>query len=139
MSPKLPKQWKHWCQKAGLDRHTRTRGVHKGRYPGAWLYLKGRGRVWRLNDKGMFQCGDTYAEFDRWALCDIEALPRPNSLAEFLTTVEQLLQRKATAGHGPDNPVSPSYRADGTCPYCGANDWDLDCGVCVCRKCGHAD
>ena len=25
---------------------------------------------------------------------------------------------------------------DGTCDQCGANDWDIDCGICICRNCG---
>lgn len=27
---------------------------------------------------------------------------------------------------------------DGTCPYCEANNWTLDCGVCICTRCGQA-
>jgi hypothetical protein len=35
------------------------------------------------------------ADFDRWALCDIEQEPRPNSMGEFMATVGLLLKRKA--------------------------------------------
>lgn len=93
MGQKLPKQWKHWCQQAGLRRHG-PKGRNKGRYAGAWFYLQGRGRMWRLNCHGRFECGDTYAEFDRWALCTIEDAPRPSTLWEFKATVAELLERQ---------------------------------------------
>lgn len=94
MGQKLPKQWKHWCRQAGLRRQG-WKGSHKGRYASAWMYLQGRGRMWRLNCHGQFQRGDTYADFDRWALCDIEQTTRPNSLREFLAAVNGLLALKA--------------------------------------------
>ena len=39
--------------------------------------------------------GFAYAEFDRWARCDIEEALKPTTLNEFLTTVNTLLKRKA--------------------------------------------
>lgn len=75
--PKLPKQWRHWC----ANQHLKPTG--RGRRRWGWFYLKGRGRVWRVNDKGMFQRGDTYADFDRWALCSIIETPMPKTQAEF--------------------------------------------------------
>jgi hypothetical protein len=94
MMQKLPKQWKHWCRMAGLKPHSNRPSRERSEW--AWWYLQGRGRYWRINDKGMFQCGDTYAEFDRWALCDIEQEPRPNSMSEFSKTVAVLLNRKSS-------------------------------------------
>lgn len=89
---KLPKQWRHWCQKAGLRPHfKRSRRQHE------WFYLKGHGRVWRLNCEEQLQCGDTYAEFDRWALCQIEEAPRPRSQAEFVATVKRLVAQARAA------------------------------------------
>lgn len=38
-----------------------------------------------------------------------------------------------------NNPVSKGYPNDGSCPYCGANDWTLDCGVFLCCKCDNYD
>ncbi len=88
----LPKQWKHWCQKAGLRRYG---GLVSGqRDIRSWLYLQGKGHVWRVNDRGMFQCGDTLAVFDRWALCDIVEVPRPTSMAEFTAAVANLSEQK---------------------------------------------
>ena len=92
MPQKLPKQWKHWCRSAKLWPHSNKPSRERGEW--GWWYLKGHGRVWRVNNKGMFQCGDTYAEFDRWALCNIEQEPKPATLKEFLTTVNVLLRRK---------------------------------------------
>lgn len=88
MRLKLPKQWKHWCSLANLRIHGRRAFRHK------WTYfsLKGQGRVWRVNDRAMFQCGDTYEDFDRWALCDIRQAPIPRTKVEFLATVKALLE-----------------------------------------------
>jgi hypothetical protein len=61
---KLPKQWKHWCGRMNLRPYKGSR-----RYYGVpkWVYLKGRGRHWRINDKGEFQASEVYETFDRWA------------------------------------------------------------------------
>ena len=82
---RLPKQWKHWCRQAGL----RPRDGRRGR----WLYLRGRGREWRVNYFAMLQRGDTYAEFDRWALCQIAEAPIPKTRDQFVQTVEYLLRK----------------------------------------------
>lgn len=83
----LPKQWEHWCRDQKLKIHGRR--YRKKRYD--WLCLKGRGHFWRVNCYGMLQCGDTYADFDRWALCDIAELPMPTTRAEFRKAVRDLL------------------------------------------------
>ena len=90
---KLPKQWKHWCRGAKLKPH--GRGPHRDHGGSVWFYLRGRGRYWRVNDKWQFQCGDTYADFDRWALCDIRQQPIPTSRAEFMAAVRALLSGHA--------------------------------------------
>ena len=59
-----------------------------------WFYLKGHGRVWRLNCLNMLQCGDSYADFSKWALCDIEQIPCPTNEAQFLAAVRELLAKK---------------------------------------------
>lgn len=59
---KLPKQWKHWCDKIGLQSHGR-----KSRKEYDYCYLKGRGRYWRVNMYGEFEASESYETFDRWA------------------------------------------------------------------------
>lgn len=85
---KLPKQWKHWCKKNNLRPHFGGRRQHD------WFYLKGQGRVWRISNRGMVQCGDIYEEFDRWALCNIEESPLPTTEADFTEAVTTLLLRQ---------------------------------------------
>lgn len=81
---KLPKQWKHWCRLANL------RPTYAG---GSWTYLKGRGRMWRVDCAGFLCCGDTYDRFDRWANSDaIVRAPMPKTEAEFLATVKNLVE-----------------------------------------------
>lgn len=83
-SPVPLKQWNHWCKKAGLKPTAKHNGLA--------YYMEGHGHVWRLNDKGMLQCGDTLEEFDRWALCTITQTFMPLSEAEFLKAVKDLLE-----------------------------------------------
>lgn len=89
----LPKQWRHWCKQAGL------KPTWKSRRQYAWYSLKGHGRHWRVafrQKEGyyLFQVGDTYGEFDRWAVCDrIEESSVPKSRDEFISTVKHLLNR----------------------------------------------
>lgn len=78
----LPKQWKHWCADSHLKPH---------HHAGGWMYLRGRGRFWRVNCWGDFQCGDTYADFDRWALCNIHEAPMPRTREQFREAVAGLL------------------------------------------------
>lgn len=86
----LPKQWKDWCRAARL--RPRSKGQdHRGMRYG-WFYLHGHGREWRVNCHNMLQCGDTYQEFDRWALCDIREVPVPKTRAEFVTAVKHLVK-----------------------------------------------
>ena len=86
---KLPKQWRHWCKRMGLrpsgpTKHNRTKY--------AWLYLRGKGFVWRVNCLGHFQRGDTYSDFDRWALCDISEMDYiPYNFASFEASVNALI------------------------------------------------
>lgn len=90
---KLPKQWKHWC----ADQHMRMHGKRYSRGFKGWLYLRGHGYYWRVNCFGMLQCGDTYEEFDRWALCDIAETLMPTTRSDFRAAIKKLLQEKATA------------------------------------------
>lgn len=91
MAVKLPKQWAHWCRKNGFRPH----GPKTGKDSYRWLYLKGHGHVWRVNCHAQFQCGDTYAEFDRWALCEIQELNLPQTQEQFVMDYEYLLYLKA--------------------------------------------
>ena len=90
---KLPKQWKHWCadMKLGVHGKQYSKSIHH------WFYLKGRGRYWRVNCYGMFQCGDTYEDFDRWARCDIEEVEMPKTREEFRKAVRQLLDQQTVS------------------------------------------
>lgn len=88
MTIKLPKQWRHWCKKAGLHPHYGGRRWHE------WFYLKGHGRVWRINCDDMLECGDTYAEFNRWALCNSKEVSRPTNQSQFLAAVRDLLAKQ---------------------------------------------
>ena len=90
MVDKLPKQWKHWCKLAGL----RPVGKYVSYSRWTWYTLKGKGFYWRVNCYGMFQRGDSYAEFDRWALCDISETAMPKTEKEFLNAVQHLLKGK---------------------------------------------
>ena len=87
MPIKLPKQWEHWCADSKLRRMD-SRYI-KGRR--GWLYLKGRGHVWRVNCHGQLERGDTIADFDRWALCDIDRTLLPRTRNGFRTSVAFLL------------------------------------------------
>lgn len=89
MDIKLPKQWRHWCKKAGLRPY-----YGKGRRWYEWFYLKGHGRVWRVNCSDMLGCGDTHKEFNRWVLCRSEVTPRPNNEVEFIAAVQELLYKQ---------------------------------------------
>lgn len=88
---KLPKQWKHWCAQMGLRRHCRK--IYKwDRNINSWLYLKGKGHVWRINCYGEFERGDTIEDFDRWALCNIDYLDNvPQTFGAFKFAVEALV------------------------------------------------
>lgn len=88
---KLPKQWKHWCKKANLRIESKTRKSYLSRDPKSWGSLNGRGYKWRVNCHGMFQRGDSYKEFDRWARCSpIHEVQLPKTELEFLTAVKNL-------------------------------------------------
>lgn len=89
MTIKLHKSWKDWCRAAGL--RPRNKGRDKRGLSHTWFYLHGHGREWRVNCYNMLECGDTYAEFDRWALCDIRSAPMPKTRAEFVATVKKLV------------------------------------------------
>lgn len=93
---KLPKQWKHWCADSKLKPHSRTKSGY------GWFYLTGHGYHWRLNCHNKFQIGDSYENFDRWALCDIYETDCPSTRAEFRAAVAKLLSEKTEnldAGH----------------------------------------
>lgn len=84
MSDKLPKQWLHWAQTAGLRpefRRSKWRG----------FYMRGRGRNWRVNVHGEFECSCPLAYFDRWANsfgASLDSIPKTR--AQFLAAVHRL-------------------------------------------------
>lgn len=81
---KLPKQWMHWAQKAGLRKefgHGKERNC----------YLIGRGRRWRVNCYGIFECSCPTEYFDRWANSrGAEMIGVPTTEADFLHAVKRL-------------------------------------------------
>lgn len=86
----LPKSWRHWCSDMKLS----INGCKFSKAEHHWFDLRGRGHIWRVNCHGMFQCGDTYEEFDRWALCDIEEVKLPQTREEFRNAVKSMLEKK---------------------------------------------
>ena len=89
---KLPKQWVHWARKAGLRPNGAGRGVRAG------YYLKGRGRHWRFNSEGDFECSCPTEHFDRWANSRGAGMHGiPYSEKEFLARVEELRELSANA------------------------------------------
>lgn len=87
---KLPKQWRHWCRKAGLRPEARI--ARYNRSTSAWMSLNGQGRKWRIalrdqyplvEEDCVFQAGDTYEDFDRWALSERCSFEIPQTWAEF--------------------------------------------------------
>lgn len=85
---RLPKQWRHWC----ADQHLKPQSTRRGSRD--WLYLVGRGHHWRVNSDNVLQIGDSYAEFDRWALCDLIELPIPQTRQQFREAVKRLILEK---------------------------------------------
>lgn len=59
--------------------------------------------------------------------------------ADFLMNASDEELGEFTESHGPENPVSPGYPEDGTCPYCGSNTWTIDCGFSKCMVCDNYD
>lgn len=91
---KLPKQWRHWCRQAGLRPESTGRWR---RSTLAWQSLDGCGRKWRIalrdarnQDDCVFQAGDTYQEFDRWALSERRDFEIPRTWAEFKAAVDSV-------------------------------------------------
>lgn len=83
-NPKLPKQWLHWAQKAGLKPET-------PRWELTCFYLIGRGRRWRVNCNGDFECSCPTQFFDRWANSRgaiMSGIPRTQK--EFISAVVEL-------------------------------------------------
>ena len=81
---KLPKQWMYWAQKAGLCREW-------GRGKQGRNYLIGRGRRWRVDCNGVFECSCPTQYFDRWANsrgAEMDCVPKTQ--AEFLLAVKKL-------------------------------------------------
>jgi hypothetical protein len=85
---KLPKGWRVWCRKAGLRPHWNDTRSQRGR--SYWWYLKGKGYVWRINNRGMLQRGDRIEDFDRWALCQIDEVVMPTNAFDFVQAIRLL-------------------------------------------------
>lgn len=81
---KLPKQWLHWA----ASMHLKPEISGKYRYRG--FYLKGRGRRWRVNMHGEFQCSKPESQFDRWANSWHASTVMPKTHKEFQEFVRYL-------------------------------------------------
>ena len=91
---KLPKQFKDWIYAAGLRVPNYSFNKFRIRRKKHLLYnLKGKGHHWRINCHGELECGDTYVEFDRWALCKITStdMKQIKNKQQFVSAVNQLL------------------------------------------------
>ncbi len=95
--PKLPKQWRYWCRKAGL----RPRKFMYPRESWAWYFLTGRGNNWRINPDGQFECQGEYKKLSSypdvlWIRTQSYWMsgPIPKTEQQFLSAVKTLLHRK---------------------------------------------
>lgn len=92
MPIKLPKQWRHWCRLSNL----RPEGGNTRR-DSAWMSLNGRGRKWRITLRDVrnpydciFQAGDRYEDFSRWALSNRMDFEIPQTYEEFSLVISRL-------------------------------------------------
>lgn len=84
---KLPKQWLYWAKKAGLRAEWGRGNQHTH-------YLIGRGRYWRVNCNGIFECSCPTQHFDRWANSrGAQMTGIPTTEAEFLEAVRELREK----------------------------------------------
>jgi hypothetical protein len=90
----LPKQWRHWCKLAGLRPEASGKWLRT-----QWAYrsLNGGGRKWRISLRStenlqdcVFQAGDTYDQFDRWALSSRTNFEIPKTWNEFKAAVDSM-------------------------------------------------
>lgn len=80
----IPKQWLYWCKKAGLKPEMRRQRFSQ-------YYLVGRGRRWRINSFGYFQCSCLDDNFDRWANSLVAFVCKlPSTEKEFIRVVDCL-------------------------------------------------
>lgn len=84
---KLPKQWSQWMYKAGLKPASSTKMRGEARL----MYMRGKGRWWRVNCLGHFECSEKIYDFDRWANSRAGAYMKiPASQQEFIAAVRAL-------------------------------------------------
>ena len=94
---RIPKQWNHWLKKLGFRLHGRKRKYDRGQ---PILYMKGKGRVWRVNCFLVLQCGDKIEDFDRWALCNnITECHIPTTFSEMEAMVGCLIDEAEELEH----------------------------------------
>jgi hypothetical protein len=84
---KLPKQWKHWCKKAGLRPESTGRWA-RGRW--SYMSLRGRGRRWGITCYNDLRVSEGNATFDRWANSEVALVPVPTTEATFMVAVKEL-------------------------------------------------
>ena len=87
---KISSKWVKWCKQNGLRPHANNKS-RSNRNRRSWLYLKGKGYVWRVTCDNMFQRGDNHDDFDRWARCTIDETPLPKNAKQFADSVAWML------------------------------------------------
>lgn len=87
---KLPKQWLHWAKKCGISPEWK-------RYSYAGFYMIGRGRRWRVNNLGQFECSCPTQYFDKWSNSrGAFTSVIPKTEAEFVLSVNRLREESAS-------------------------------------------
>ena len=82
---KLPKQWKYWCKKAGL------KPIYPQRSRRPIYALIGHGYLWRVTASSRFERSCLQEDFDRWANSGGPTLPIPQTEAQFMSAVAELV------------------------------------------------
>jgi hypothetical protein len=86
----LPKQWRHWCRKAGLKPEGHKGECRFVRPSWGWFSLIGLGRRWRVNCYNQFSVSLSNKHFDRWARSHVMDVPMPKTEAEFMAAIENM-------------------------------------------------
>lgn len=84
---KLPKQWKHWCKRAGLKPSWKIRLSRLKRKDYCWASLQSETRRWRIDVNGLLCVSCHKDDFDRWANSEVTKYPFPQSEKELCEIV----------------------------------------------------
>ena len=87
MNISLPKQWKHWCKKAGLRVDSPRYHSWYSRKDYYWTSLRSSTRCWRIDVNGLLCVSCHRDDFDRWANSEVTKYPFPQSEKELCDIV----------------------------------------------------